>query len=33
MLEELVFIRWNALTGVYSRPVKDLTRRMPAAKS
>ncbi|WP_251106568.1 dolichyl-phosphate beta-glucosyltransferase [Alloacidobacterium dinghuense] len=24
MLEELVFVRWNALTGVYSKPVKEL---------
>lgn len=33
MLEELVFIRWNALIGVYSRPVKERTRELPAAKS
>jgi len=32
MLEEIIFIRWNALTGVYSRKVKDLTRELPAAK-
>src|SRR5215475_12078815 len=24
MLEELVYVRWNALTGVYSKPVKEL---------
>jgi dolichyl-phosphate beta-glucosyltransferase len=33
MLEEILFIRWNALTGVYSRPVKELSRELPVAKS
>jgi hypothetical protein len=33
MLEELVFVRWNALTGVYSRPVKELEPTIPAARS
>jgi dolichyl-phosphate beta-glucosyltransferase len=33
MLEEIVFIRWNALTGVYNRPVKELSQEMPAAKN
>jgi dolichyl-phosphate beta-glucosyltransferase len=32
MLEEILFIRWNALTGVYSKSVKELSSRMPAAK-
>jgi glycosyltransferase involved in cell wall biosynthesis len=32
MLEELVFIRWNALTGVYDRPVKDLVPPVPVVK-
>jgi dolichyl-phosphate beta-glucosyltransferase len=32
MLEELIFIRWNALTGVYSRPVKELAPQVPAMK-
>lgn len=30
MLEELVFVRWNALTGVYSKPVKDLEPKLAA---
>lgn len=30
MLEELVFVRWNALTGVYSKPVKELERKLTA---
>jgi len=33
MLEEIVFIRWNALTGVYNRPVKELSQEMPTAKN
>ena len=33
MLEELLYIRWNALTGVYSRPVKELAPQMPASHS
>jgi dolichyl-phosphate beta-glucosyltransferase len=32
MLEEIVFIRWNALTGAYNRSVKDLPRELPVAK-
>jgi hypothetical protein len=32
MLEEIVFIRWNALTGIYDRPVKELTPQVPIAK-
>jgi glycosyltransferase involved in cell wall biosynthesis len=30
MLEELVFVRWNALTGVYSKPVKEQESVAPA---
>ena len=33
MLEEIVFIRWNALTGVYNKPVKELTPGVPAAQN
>jgi len=33
MLEEILYIRWNALTGVYSRPVKELAPKLPVAKS
>ena len=33
MLEEILYIRWNALTGIYNRPVKELTRELPIAKS
>jgi dolichyl-phosphate beta-glucosyltransferase len=33
MLEELVYIRWNALTGVYNRPVRDFKPDMPAARN
>lgn len=29
MLEDIAFIRWNAITGVYSRPVKELAPQMP----
>jgi glycosyltransferase involved in cell wall biosynthesis len=32
MLEELVFVRWNALTGVYNKPVKELEPAAPAAR-
>ena len=32
MLEEIVFIRWNALTGVYNRPVKELMGQLPVTK-
>jgi dolichyl-phosphate beta-glucosyltransferase len=32
MLEELVYIRWNALAGMYNRPVQDLMARVPAIK-
>jgi glycosyltransferase involved in cell wall biosynthesis len=30
MLEELVFVRWNALTGIYSKPVKEPEPTSPA---
>jgi hypothetical protein len=30
MLEELAYIRWNALTGVYNRPVRDFRPGMSA---
>jgi hypothetical protein len=30
MLQELLFVRWNALTGVYSKPVQELK---PAASA
>jgi dolichyl-phosphate beta-glucosyltransferase len=33
MLQELVFIRWNALTGAYRKNPKDFTAQVPAAKS
>ena len=33
MLEELVYVRWNALTGVYSKPVKELKPQLPAARN
>jgi glycosyltransferase involved in cell wall biosynthesis len=33
MLEELVYIRWNALVGAYSRAVEELIPEMPVAKS
>jgi dolichyl-phosphate beta-glucosyltransferase len=33
MLEELVYVRWNALTGVYSKPVKELEPPVPAARN
>ena len=32
MLEELVYIRWNALTGVYNRDVSELKPQAPAVK-
>ncbi|RXS98079.1 glycosyltransferase family 2 protein [Silvibacterium dinghuense] len=32
MLEELVYVRWNALTGVYSREVKEYPVEIPATK-
>jgi dolichyl-phosphate beta-glucosyltransferase len=28
MLEDIAFIRWNGITGVYSRPVKELATQM-----
>ena len=33
MLEEIVFIRWNALTGAYNKPVEVLSPQIPAAKN
>jgi glycosyltransferase involved in cell wall biosynthesis len=33
MLEELVYIRWNALVGAYNRQVKEFVPQMPTAKS
>jgi len=33
MLEELVSVRWNALTGVYDKPVKELAPHVPAARN
>ena len=33
MLQELIFIRWNALTGVYRKNPKDFIARVPAAKN
>lgn len=33
MLEEIVYIRWNALTGVYNRQVTEVVRETPAAKT
>jgi dolichyl-phosphate beta-glucosyltransferase len=33
MLEELVYVRWNALTGVYNRPVEGFIPQMPSGKS
>ena len=32
MLEEMVYIRWNALVGVYNRKIEDLRPQMPIAK-
>ncbi len=32
MLEDIAYIRWNQLTGVYDRQVKEISRKMPAAK-
>ncbi|MFT4113830.1 dolichyl-phosphate beta-glucosyltransferase [Silvibacterium sp.] len=32
MLEELAYVRWNALTGVYNREVKEYPVEAPAAK-
>jgi len=32
MLEEILRIRWNALLGVYDKPVSELTPKMPIAK-
>jgi glycosyltransferase involved in cell wall biosynthesis len=32
MLQELVFIRWNAMTGVYDRPVEELAPPVAVAK-
>lgn len=31
MLQELVYIRWNAITGIYSREVKELHQEHPVA--
>jgi dolichyl-phosphate beta-glucosyltransferase len=33
MLEELVYVRWNALTGVYNRQVEGFIPQMPSGKS
>lgn len=33
MLEELVYVRWNALTGVYSKQIKDLEPVTPATRT
>ena len=33
MLEELVYVRWNALTGIYDKPVKELAPQVPAARN
>jgi glycosyltransferase involved in cell wall biosynthesis len=33
MLEELIYIRWNALVGAYRRKINELLPQMPAAKS
>lgn len=33
MLEELVYVRWNALTGVYRKPIKELEPTAPTAQS
>jgi dolichyl-phosphate beta-glucosyltransferase len=33
MLEELIYIRWNALLGAYSRNIEEFLPGMPAAKS
>jgi dolichyl-phosphate beta-glucosyltransferase len=32
MLEELMYIRWNAMVGSYNRKVKELVAEMPTAK-
>jgi dolichyl-phosphate beta-glucosyltransferase len=32
MLEELVYIRWNAMVGAYNRKIDEFVREMPAAK-
>jgi dolichyl-phosphate beta-glucosyltransferase len=32
MLQELVFVRWNALIGVYDKPVRERTHRHPALR-
>ncbi len=33
MLEELIYIRWNALVGAYRRKINELLPQMPATKS
>ena len=33
MLEELVFVRWNALTGVYRKPLKGVEPQVPATRN
>ena len=33
MLEELFYIRWNALTGVYNKPVKNLEPQIPVNRN
>jgi len=33
MLEELAFVRWNALTGVYTKPVRELDPSTRAARN
>lgn len=32
MLKELLFVRWNALTGVYGKPVQEYVPQFPLAK-
>lgn len=32
MLRELIFIRWNAITGAYGKAVEELTPQIPVAK-
>ena len=33
MLQELVFIRWNAMAGVYNKPVKELDPQVPVPRT
>ncbi len=32
MLEELVFVRWNALTGIYNKPVREMKPTLPITR-